>query len=168
MNKTNKQRIEVDYLRCTLEKYPSFVGREHCMPQQKFSDSTTKGLTKSIVQFLIYNNHLANEQHTTGTIIDKTKIVTDCIGRKRQIGSIQWGNSRDEVGRADILAKLRIPYKDRFILVAWEIEIKFGKDRQSQKQKDYQQKIESLNGRYDIVHDFDEFILIYDDFIKSF
>lgn len=168
MTKENKIRLESDYLRHKLEKYPSFVGREYCLPQAKFSDKNTKGLTKCVVQFLIANNHLANEQHTTGTMIDKRQTITDCIGRQRQIGSIQWGNSRDEVGRADILAKIRIPYKDRFILVAWEIEIKFGKDRQSQKQKDYQNKIEGLDGRYDIIHTFDDFILLYDDFIKNF
>lgn len=166
MNKENKQRIETSYKKFYKEKYPSLP--EIAIPKRVFSDSNTKSLTHSVVDFLNFNGHHASEQRTTGTRVDKTKIVEDCLGRRRMIGNVQWGASQDELGRADIIAKIMIPYKDRFIPVAVEIEIKFGRDFQSEKQKEFQQKLENLGGIYIIVKNFDQFILWYDDFIKKY
>jgi len=39
------------------------------------------------------------------------------------------------------------------------IEVKIGKDRQSQAQKDYQNSVERANGIYFIAADFDEFLV---------
>lgn len=168
MTKENKQRIEADYLRYTLNKYPSFIGRENCLPSVKFSDSDTKKLENCILDFLKFNGHHAVRQHTTGTRIDKRKIVSDCIGRVRQIGSVQWVAGQNEVGRADILAKIMVNFKGRLIPVSVEIEVKFGKDFQSEKQKEFEQNLKDIGAYYTITKDFDSFLIWYDDFIKSF
>ena len=166
MNKENKNRIESDYLKWFQNKYPNvpLIG----MPKIVFSDSNSTKLENCIINFLSYNGHHAVRQHTTGTMIDKREIVTDVLGRKRQIGSIQWGASRDEVGRADIIAKIMVNFKGRLIPVSVEIEVKFGNDYQSERQKDFQQKLENMGGVYTIVKDFDGFLIWYDNFIKSF
>lgn len=166
MNKTNKQRIEADHLKWFQNKYPNvpLIG----IPKIVFSDSNSRKLENCIINFLTYNGHHAVRQHTTGTMIDKREIVTDVLGRKRQIGSIQWGASRDEVGRADIIAKIMVNFKGRLIPVSVEIEVKFGNDYQSERQKDFQQKLENMGGVYTIVKDFDGFLIWHDNFIKSF
>lgn len=166
MNKENKQRIEKDYLKWFQLKYPNVpvIG----MPKIVFSDSNTDRLENCIINFLTYNNHHAVKQHTTGTMIDKRTVITDILGRQRQIGSIQWGASRDEIGRADIIAKIMVNFKGKLIPISVEIEVKFGRDTQSEIQKEFQSKLENIGGYYTIVKDFDGFLIWYDDFIKTF
>lgn len=166
MELKNKIRLQNDYKKFYNKKYPSLP--DYAIPKRVFSDVNTKSLTNSIVDFLNFNGHHANEQHTTGTRIDKTKVVEDCLGRKRTIGSVQWGSSQDEVGRADIIAKIMVNFKGRLIPVAVEIEIKFGRDFQSQKQKDFQSKLENIGAIYVIIKDFDQFIEWYDQFIATY
>jgi hypothetical protein len=48
-----------------------------------------------------------------------------------------------------------------------KIEIKYGKDRQSDVQKEYQASIERAGGVYIIVRTFYEFVVWYDKFIQS-
>ncbi len=52
-------------------------------------------------------------------------------------------------GQADSYAMINI----KEMLIHVEIEYKIGKDKQSQKQKDWQKAVESLNGLYLLVHD---------------
>lgn len=160
----NKKRVENDYIAYFSKKYPNLP--VWGIPKKTFSDSNTKRLTDCILSFLTYNGHHASEQHTTGTMIDKREIVTDILGRQRQIGTVQWGQSKDEVGRADIIAKIMMPFKGRLIPVAVEIEIKFGYDKQSEVQKNFQTKLENLGGIYVIIKTFDQFIDWYDNFIN--
>ena len=46
-----------------------------------------------------------------------------------------------------------------------KIEVKFGKDRQSEVQKQYQESVESAGGIYYIAKDFDSFILFYNNLL---
>ncbi len=166
MNQINKQRIEADYINWFKNKYPNvpLIG----MPKVVFSDSNTDRLEETILNFLKYNGHHAVKQHTTGTMIDKREKFIDVLGRERQIGSVQWGASRDEVGRADIIAKIMVNFKGRLLPISVEIEVKFGKDYQRDNQKKFQSRLENIGAYYTIVKDFDGFIKWYDDFINSF
>lgn len=166
MKLENKIRIQKDYKNFYNKKYPSLP--DYAIPKRVFSDANTKSLTNAVVDFLNFNGHHASEQRTTGTRIDKTKIVEDCLGRKRTIGSVHWANSQDEVGRADIIAKIMVNFKGRLIPIAVEIEIKFGRDFQSEKQKNFQNKLENMGAIYIIVKTFDQFIIWYDDFMATY
>jgi len=90
---------------------------------------------------------------------DNKKQVTDCIGRTRTIGSGTWTHGSGTKGSADISATI----KGRSV----KIEIKWGKDRQSEAQKEYQLSIEKALGIYIVVKTFDEFISWYDNFITA-
>ena len=156
MNKQNKQRIESDYLRYTLEKYPSFIGRENCMPPYKCKEAGANDLTRLVIDFLTFNNCQAERISSQGQYRDGKKQVTDCIGRQRTIGSGIWTPGTSTKGTADISATI----KGRSV----KIEIKWGADRQSDAQKEYQLSIEKAMGIYIIVRTFDEFIIWYDNF----
>lgn len=157
MIKENKKRIEVDYLRYTLEKYPSFVGREQCMPPCKTKEAGANDLTRLVIDFLIFNNCQAERISSQGQYRDGTKVVTDCIGRKRTIGSGTWTPGTSTKGTADISATIR----GRSV----KIEIKWKADRQSDAQKEYQLSIEKALGIYIIVKTFDDFLIWYDNFV---
>jgi hypothetical protein len=119
----------------------------------KFSDKTANGLTKAIVAFLKLNGCQAERISNMGRYIDDSKIVTDVIGFQRKIGSGKYIKGTGTNGTADISATI----KGKSV----KIEVKIGKDRQSDAQKKYQADIERAGGLYWIAKDFDGFIIQY-------
>jgi hypothetical protein len=140
-----------------LESYPNVP--KYALSTPKYEDKTANGLTKCIIEFLQLSNHQAERINTMGRPIDNRKQVTDVIGRTKTIGSMTWGKSTATKGSADISATIQ----GRSV----KIEVKIGKDRQSQDQKIYQDNIEKSGGQYWIAKNFDDFIKKYDDFLDS-
>ena len=89
----------------------------------------------------------------TGRYIDSKKMVKDIQGQTKQIGSGQYIPGTGTNGTADISATI----KGKSI----KIEVKFGKDRQSEAQKEYQTTIERSGGVYYIAKDFESFYQFY-------
>jgi len=69
----------------------------------------------------------------------------------------KWTPGQSTKGTADISSTIR----GRSV----KIEIKYGKDRQSDAQKEYQAAIERAGGVYIIVRDFDSFVTWYESFV---
>jgi hypothetical protein len=129
------------------KEHPTFP--IHCLPPSKFSDKSANDLTKAIIQFIQINGGQAERVSSMGRVINNTKTVTDCIGRKKQIGSIDYIKPTSTNGTADISAII----EGRSV----KIEVKFGKDKQSEAQIKYQQKVEKAKGIYYIAKDFQSF-----------
>jgi hypothetical protein len=72
---------------------------------------------------------------------------------------VTWTKGTTTAGSADISATIR----GRSV----KIEVKVGKDRQSEAQKRYQESIERAGGVYMIARDFDTFVEWFDEFIKN-
>ena len=118
------------------------------LPCERFNDKTANQLTKSIIAWLKLNGHFAQRVNTVGLPVDKRKTFTDVLGNTRQIGRIEWRKSNTELGASDIVANINSKF------VAIEIKMK---DRQSEHQKNYQQKIEASGGTYILIRSFEEF-----------
>ena len=116
----------------------------------KFEDMTANGLTRCVIEYLQLHGHQAERINVIGRPIDNSRVVTDCLGRQRRIGSIKWIPSGSTPGSADVSATIR----GRSV----KIEIKTGRDRQSEHQKKYQKQIEQAGGTYLIVRNFDNFL----------
>jgi len=129
------------------------------VPKTTYTDKTANGLTKCIVHWLNLNGWQAERISTTGRYIDNSKIVTDVLGNRKKIGSGKYIKGSGTNGSADISATI----KGRSI----KIEVKIGKDRQSEAQKEYQKNIEKAGGIYIIATDFDEFMMWYKAFIEQ-
>lgn len=141
--------LKLDYLR---SKHPSMP--DHGIPQPKYTDKTANGLTKMIIEFLQLKGHQAERISTTGRYIDNTKIVSDVLGHKKQIGSGEWIKGTSTKGSADVSATIQ----GRSV----KIEIKIGRDRQSKAQVDYMIAINKAGGIYVIAKDFDQFYRWYE------
>lgn len=74
------------------------------------------------------------------------------------VAGIQWTKGTGTAGSADISATI----KGRSV----KIEVKIGKDRQSDAQKKYQEMIERAGGVYIIAKNFDEFVEWYNNFVS--
>lgn len=151
MNKENKEKLEQLALAENRKRYPNFP--DSARPKAKYSDKTANGLTKCIVDWVKLNGYHAERINTMGVPIDKRKIVTDVVGRQRQIGSMQWRKGGGTKGSADVQGVIdgRIYY----------FEVKIGQDRQSEAQKEFQRSVESAGAKYFIIRNFDEFIDVY-------
>lgn len=151
MNKHNKQILTNLALQDLKAKYPTFP--EHAIPQPKYTDTTTNGLTKCVIDFLNLSGHQAERVSSMGRMIDKRKESVDVLGNTRMIGSLTYIKGTSTNGTADISATINGK--------SVKIEIKIGKDRQSQAQKQYEQSVIKAGGIYLITKTFDEFMEQY-------
>jgi hypothetical protein len=138
----------------TKELYPNVP--DIALPKIEYNDRSANGLTKCVLDFLLLSGHFCERTGNEGRVIDGRKTYTDVIGRQKTIGTVKRIKSSGTKGTSDLKAVLY----GRMIA----IEIKFGSDRQSQAQKDYQAMIERAGGQYWIVKTFEDF---YDKF-KTF
>lgn len=119
----------------------------------KYRDDTANGLTKCIIDYIRLNGGQAERINTTGIPQDTRQQVTDILGRTRTIGSVTWRTGGGTRGSADISATIQGR--------SAKIEVKIGKDRQSDAQRQYQAAIEAAGGLYYIAKTFTEFLSWY-------
>ena len=157
MNKNTKQRItdaKINYYRTKYASYPM-----HLIPKATYIDSTANGLTKCIKDFLNFSGHQAERISSMGRVINSKKKVTDVMGRTIEVGSSKYIRPTTTAGTADISAIIQGK--------AVKIEVKIGKDRQSDAQKQYEKDVTDAGGYYVIAKDFDGFIQWYDKFVSD-
>jgi hypothetical protein len=82
-------------------------------------------------------------------MIDRRKVVKDCLGQSLIIGSTEWIKSSMQRGTADISATIY----GRSI----KIEVKIQNDKQSEAQRIYQAQVEASDGVYYVARDFQSF-----------
>ena len=122
------------------------------IPKTMYKDSTANGLTKAICDYINYHGYQAERINTMGTAREKKTTAGKVIG-------VTWTKGTSTAGSADISATI----KGRSV----KIEVKIGKDRQSDAQKRYQENIEKAGGTYIIAKDFDSFVEWYEKFIQN-
>jgi hypothetical protein len=130
------------------KKYPNMP--LDYIPLFKYTDKTANGLTRCIIDYLTLQGYQAERISTTGRMVDNTKNYTNVLGITKQLGSKKWIKGSGTKGSADISATI----KGKSV----KIEVKIGKDRQSEHQKAYQQSIENSGGLYLIATSFEQFI----------
>ena len=157
MTKENKQRLIDLFLERSRERYP--LVPDYARAPHNYSDKKANGLQRCIKDFMTFNGHHCERINTMGVPIDNRKIVTDVLGFKKQIGSIEWRPSTSTKGSADMQGVIngRIYY----------FEIKIGRDKQSPDQVKFQQSVELAGAKYFIIKSFDEFIEVYDNIIGA-
>jgi hypothetical protein len=119
----------------------------------KFRDDSANGLTRCIVSFLRLQGHQAERISNTGRPVDRTISFTDVMGRRRTVGRFEWVHGTGSRGTADISATIAGQ--------SVKIEVKAGRDRQSDAQRRYQDEVERAGGTYIIARDFTGFLQWY-------
>jgi len=157
MNKQSKQRLTAALLAESKEKYPNLP--DHARVIKAYSDNSANGLTKCVIKWLELHGCQAERINTMGRMVDNRKVVTDVLGRKGMIGSMTYIPTTGTRGSADVSAVIG----GRSV----KIEIKYGKDRQSEAQKQYQASVEKAGGVYLIVRTFDDFLEWWDNFVTK-
>ncbi|MDR2919099.1 MAG: hypothetical protein LBV72_07035 [Tannerella sp.] len=127
------KQLEQDYFSW---KYKDSVIPDNCRFITKFRDDASNGLTKCLQAWSKINGAHFQRMNTTGIFDYK-------IGKYRHSGSTK--------GVTDTL----IIYNG----IVFNIEIKIGKDKQSEKQLAMQKSIESAGGIYIIIKNYNDFLL---------
>ena len=154
MNKENKKRLSDLEIAHLKEKYPSMP--DFALAKTKWSDSSANALTRSVLAFINMSGYQAERINTTGMYRQGAKLKVG-EGTRQMPG--KWTKGTGTKGSADISATIN----GRSV----KLEIKYGKDRQSDDQIRYQEMIEKAGGVYLIVNNFDDFILWFDLFISK-
>jgi hypothetical protein len=149
-----QQLTELDWqIRCANTRMrPDYVVKKI------YLDKTANALTYSIISWINLNGYQAERISTTGRYVDNSKIVTDVLGNRKKIGSGKYIKGTGTNGSADISATI----KGKSI----KIEVKIGKDKQSEAQIKYQQMIERAGGIYFIAKNFNDFYDFYITLVK--
>ena len=138
-------------------RYPS-TPPEWLAPR-KYRDDTANGLTKCIIHFLKIRGHQAERINNTGRPIDKRHEFTDVLGNRRQVGSIKWIPGSGTNGTADVSATIAGK--------SVKVEIKVGRDRQSQAQRRYQEEVTAAGGIYVVASSFEGFYNWYNQTFRA-
>jgi len=150
MTRQERQILKDLQLQYKIAKYPTM--KPEMISLNHWNDNSANELTKSVIAFLQFNGCQAERINTMG--VYRKKYRTDGVA----IGG-QWTKGTGTPGSADISATI----KGRSV----KIEVKYGKDRQSQAQKAYQKAIEEAGGVYVIAKDFEGFLSFYEQFCES-
>ncbi|HEY6143090.1 MAG TPA: hypothetical protein VIV55_06605 [Flavobacterium sp.] len=130
------------------ERYPNFP-----YPiKENYTDATSNGLTKCVIDFITLKGFHAERINSTGAIKDKRTTSKDVLGNIRTIGNVEWIKSTTQNGTSDISATIQ----GRSVKIEIKCEAT-GDNIQSEVQKEYQRQIENAGGTYIIVRTFEEF-----------
>lgn len=150
---TGLTHLKALHFQAMRQKHPNVP--LYAIPKAKYSDKTANGLTKCIIDFINYMGGQAERINCMGRTIDRRQVKTDVLGKVRVIGSIDYIPTTMTKGTADISATIR----GRSV----KIEIKIGRDRMSEAQKEYQKQIEAAGGIYFIARTFEQFCIWYNE-----
>lgn len=134
------QDLETALLRQFAEKHPTIP--THYFPQIRREDKTANGLTRCVIDYITLHGGQAERISITGRPTATPK-------------GVKWGKSNMTRGTADISATIHGQ--------SVKIEIKIGKDRQSEAQKKYQQQVTEAGGIYYIARNFTDFVEWYNE-----
>jgi hypothetical protein len=124
---------------------------------RKYRDDSANSLTKCIIDFILFNKGQAERIANMGRRLSTKQTYVDVVGNTRTIGSTKWIPGSGTNGTADISATVAGK--------SVKIEVKIGRDRQSEAQRKYQKAIELAGGIYIIATSFAQF---YEWYIKNF
>lgn len=134
MNDSLKRLAELK-LKADIERYKAVP--EFAVPRGHYEDATANGLTRCIIDYVRLAGHWAERVNTTGRVINDR-------GRSRYIPTTATRGSAD----------VHAIKSGRSVM----IEIKVGKDKQSDRQRHYQAQVEASGAVYMVVRTFEDFV----------
>ena len=151
MNKENKailKALELEIMMAKSSMNPAYL------PSTDWSDNSANSLTKSIIFYINATGNQAERISNQGQYRagKKIQVGTGEIAYTKELKG-KWTPGQGTKGTADISATINGK--------SVKIEVKYGRDKQSDVQKQYQQKIETAGGIYYIARDFDSFVEWY-------
>lgn len=152
MNRENRKRLNEAYRAYIMQRCPNVP--IHGLPSRyQRTDNSANGLTACIKDWIKWHGGQCERVSNQGQArVNKIQLAN---GQTRS--TVTWTPGQGTRGTADLHAII----KGRAV----KIEVKFGKDRQSEAQREYMESIERAGGVYIIARDFDGFLEWWDSFV---
>lgn len=116
-----------------------------------YTDKTTNGLTRCIIDYLNFSGHWASRVNTQGQArVQKIPRYSLISGQVEHTDKVTWSKSTTRKGHPDISAIVRGR--------ALKIEVKVGADTMREDQLKEQARIEHAGGLYHIATSFHQFL----------
>ena len=126
------KRLEIEYFE---HKYRNSTIPQQCRFKRSFRDDTANGLAGCIEAWAKIHGAFFQRQNSQGQYDSRLK---------------KWRKSGTTKGIADV----QVTFKGK----TFNMEIKVGKDRQSEVQKEVERKIKAAGGHYAVIRCFDDFL----------
>ena len=154
-------REELEQLRKSdrIKANPSLIERYDavCAPLDKVKKPTTAPKTEAlVVEFLTRKGHQGQKVSTQGNILQQPDYINGATTIRGKTIRIPTGATK---GAADISSSIY------GLKVDWELKFSKG-DRQSDKQKIFQERVENSGGLYYIFRDVDHFYELYNELMQ--
>jgi len=144
-SKYPKAHADGYYARCNMPKY-----------------KTANGLTKIICNFLLWSGHHGERTNNMGRPVQKKIERFNIYAGKMETfkGKIQWQKGAGTKGTSDVKGHVKSPkHKLPFPIY---IEVKIGRDKQSDEQKAYEEQVTTTGALYTICTCPEDFFEFYD------
>lgn len=151
-------RLKQAYDEYSRFKWPNVPDHARTYPSYFSKSTTTNGLTACIIKYIELLGWSAERTGNEGRVIDNTKVVTDTVGMKRTIGSVDRIKSSGKKGTSDVKAVIQ----GRFVAI--EIKNIKTRDRMSKVQEQYKRQVEKSGGIYHVITDLESGIEWLDKF----
>lgn len=127
----------------------------------------TNGLRRAIINYMVWSGHHLEATNTMGRPIQKFAPKFNLLsGKVENIPTgIEWQKGSGIVGSSDAKGHLKHP-NHKFAIPLY-VEIKYGKDKQSDEQIKYEDAINSTGGIYLIAKNIDQFFNDYDNLLLT-
>lgn len=134
-----------------LDKYPNHPKPEYLV-STVHKENSANSLTQAVIRWIQLHGGQAERINTTGRYLPGKTVSKGFYGSTTLKG--KYIPTTSTVGSADISSVIR----GRSV----KIEIKYGKDVQSDAQRKYQKDVEAAGGLYWIVRDFSSFVTMWE------
>lgn len=124
-----------------------------------FHDNTAFRLAKCMLAFLRIKGNQAESVNSTARIVGMRKSFTVVFGRRGTIGYYKWGYGAGMIGMEDMSRTIN----GRSV----KVEIRVGRDRQSESKRIYQAEVERSGGIYFIARTFAGFLDWYNNHFEG-
>lgn len=161
MVQTPEKRLYTKLTEWERSKHPNYPAHLR-LPVKRYALNKANGLTQAVIAWIRAHGYQAERVNTMGRPVDNRKEFTDVVGFRRTVGSIDWIPGTGTRGSADIHASIPLKGSNGWA-VSVKIEIKIGKDRLSDAQKEYGQQMELAGGVYIVVKTLDDFFKWWDE-----
>jgi hypothetical protein len=136
-------------------KYPNM--KPSYIPREKLTDKTANGLTKAIMKYMTAIGGHGNRIQSQGQYVPDRKEKVDGRSVVSMVGG--WRAGTTKRGTADLMCA--------YAGVVVMVEVKIGRDRQSEHQKNYQLEIEGAGVPYLIARNFEQFTKDFTEIVNS-
>ena len=129
----------------------------YTIPAPSYTDKTANGLTRCIIDFIKLNGGQAERINVVARMVNGKHVKSTMTKGTADISAtipIEVVLPKDLSNDSVVVSKVGLSVK---------IEVKIGKDRQSEYQKIYEKDINNAGGIYYIAKDFDSFYEFYKD-----